>query len=322
MPTRIALSCSVLLLMVVSFAQLAAGSGLKPVASISLPCESTSQMISPTGDQVALRCKDHTVRLVNVSSGTTQHTFSAEPWISGYNYSHDGRWFAVGLWDGTVEAVPTSGTAEGKRWKGDTRRIDGLEFLPDSSGIVVAASDRPGQIWDLRGTPKQMATLHSDFAGLIACSFSPDGKLLITADGDTAIRFYDTSTWKMLHEYRGLTLETFAVAFTTDGKRALVGGPYDHITVLDPATGAELQKLAKNADVVFQILPFGNDGLAAVAYFDGDGKRPPHQSIWNVNTAKSVPLTAERPFTGGSIVGGKLWVSSESGKVLDIWVYE
>jgi len=322
MPARIILSCSIGLLLVFSQAQPAKSLGMKSAATVSLPCESTFQMISPKGDQVALRCKDHTVRLVNVASGTTERTFGADLRITGYNYSSDGRWFAAGMLDGSVEVVPASGTAEGKHWKSDTRRIEALEFLPDSSGIVIAASDRPGKIWDLRGAPKQLATLHSDFAGLIACSFSPDGRLLVTADGDTAIRFYDTSTWKMLHEYRGLTLESFALAFTTDGKRVLVGGPDDHITVHDAATGAELQKLPKDSDVIGRISPFGSDGQAAILYFDVDGKRPEHQSIWNVNTAKSVPLTAERPLSGGGVVGGKLWVSSTNGSVLDIWVYE
>ena len=60
----------------------------------------------------------------------------------------------------------------------------------------------------------------------------------------------------------------------------------------------------------------------SILYFDADGKKPEHESIWNVNTAKSVPLTADRPPTGGGIVGGKLWLSSTNGKVLDIWVYE
>ena len=321
MPKKIVLPSSILLLLVVSFAQ-SANAGIKPAATVPLPCESPSQMISPIGDQVALQCKDRTLRLVNVASGATQHTFAPEPRIAGYNYSRDGRWFAVGFSDGTVEVVPTSGTAEGKRWKSDTRSIRALEFLPDSSGIIVAALDRPGQIWDLLSTPKQVAALHSDFAGLTACSFSPDGKLLVTADGDTAIRFYDTSTWTMLHEYRGATLETFAVAFTIDGKRVLIGGPDDHIIVLDPATGAELQKLSKESDVIGQISPFGSDGQAAVLYFDVDGRRPEHLSIWNVNTAKSVPLTVEHPPTGGAIVNGKLWLSSSNGKVLDIWVYE
>jgi hypothetical protein len=62
--------------------------------------------------------------------------------------------------------------------------------------------------------------------------------------------------------------------------------------------------------------------LARIIYFDGDGKRPEHDSILNVTTAKSVPLTPERPLTGSGIVGGKLWLSSANGRVLEIWVYE
>ena len=322
MPFRSFLSAVILLLVVVSCTQPAASASMKPVASVPMPCESHFQIISPTGEQVAAVCSDHTLRLVNVASGTTLHTFDAAPRVSQFNYSRDGRWFAVGLRDGTVEVVPTSGTAEAKRWKGDTRRIGTLEFLPDSTGIVVGASDHPGEIWDLRGTLKHVATLHSDFAGLLACSFSPDGRLLATADGDTVIRFYDTATWQMVHEYRGLSLESFAVAFTSDGKRIEVGGPDDHITELDSASAALVRNLSKDPEVIEQILPFGTDGRAAILYVDGDGMKPPHQSIWNVSTAKSEPLAAERPLTGGGVVGGKLWVSSPKEKVLDIWVFE
>jgi len=322
MPTKIMLPFSIFLLAIASFAQLAASGGLKPVASVPAPCESRGERISPAGNQVALWCTDRSVRLVNISSGTMQRTFGPQPRVYGGYYSPDGRWFAAGFEDGTVEVAPTSGTGETRRWKSDTRGIGTLEFLPDSSGIVVAGVDRPGQIWDLRGTPKQLATLHSDFAGLLACSFSPDGKLLVTADGDTVIRFYDTASWNMLYEYRGLTLESFAVAFTTDGNRVIVGGPDERITVLDPATGTELQKLAKDADVIELIRPFGSNGQAMINYFDGEARKPDHRSVWNINTAKSVPLTADHPTTGSGIVGGKLWVSSTNGKVLDIWAYE
>src|SRR5260370_25250261 len=127
---------------------------------------------------------------------------------------------------------------------------------------------------------------------------------------------YEPGTWEMLHEYRGLQLETFAVAFTTDGKRAVIGGPDDRITVLDPATGAEIQKFPKDADVIQQLFPFGNDGQAVILYTHGDGKKPPHQDLLNVNTAKSVPLTAVRPLTGGGDFSGNTRDSSHTTIVL------
>ncbi len=187
MPVKAILSCSIFLLLVVSLAQPAKSLGMKPVTTVPLPCESHWQRISPTGNQVAVVCSDQTVRLMNLSSGNTEHTFGPEPRVSGVKYSHDGRWFGVGFGDGTVEVVPTSGTAEGKRWKSDTRGIGALEFTPDSSGIVVAASDRPGQIWDLRGTPETIGNFALRFCRLDRVQFQPGRK----AVGDLGWRHGD-----------------------------------------------------------------------------------------------------------------------------------
>src|SRR5260370_162986 len=83
----------------------------KPITAVPLPCMSQGQLISPSGDQVAVECRDKTLHLVDIPSGKTQHSFPAEERVSSYNYSRDGRWFAVGLPSGEVEVVPTSGGA-------------------------------------------------------------------------------------------------------------------------------------------------------------------------------------------------------------------
>jgi WD40 repeat protein len=295
---------------------------LKPVATVHLPCESQAQVVSPSGDQVAVRCKDHTLRLINVATGREQHVFNADDSVSAYNYSRDGLWFAVGLKDGSAEIVPASGSGALKKWKADNRRIDTVQFLADSASILVAGADRPGQVWDVSGEPKLRASLHSDFAGLTACAVSPDGKLLATADGDTVLRVYDTSTWKMALEYRGFKLETFAVPFSNDGKYLLAGGADDHIAVLDLSSGTEVHRLAGEHGAVGDILPLGDNRRVAVLYFDSDGLKPPHQVVWNLETLKAEPLTAEHPFTGGGLVRGKLWVASATGGSLQVWEYQ
>ena len=243
----------------------------------------------------------------------------SRPWHGDVGRRH---WFAVGLSDGWAEIVPTSATGEPKRWKADSRRIDAIQFLADGDSIVVAGADKPGGIWDVTGTPKLRASLHSDFAGLTACAVSPDGKLLATADGDTVLRIYDTSTWKMVHEYRGFKLETFAVPFTSDGKYLLAGGADDHISVLDLSLGREVHRLRGETGVVGDIVPMGDNRRAAALYFDGNGLKPPHQVVWNLDTFKAEPLTAEHPLTGGGLVRGKLWIASANGRSLQVWEYE
>jgi WD40 repeat protein len=318
------------LLLFLTPASSADNSQLKLVATVALPCESMYQEISPSGDQVALDCPDRSVKLVSTGSGALQHTFQPEPRIESHTFSSDGRSFAVGRWDGTVEIVSALVPAAGAKQFRTGPRVETLNFFPDGNGIIVGNIDGPGQVWDLSADPKHVADLQEDFGGLLACEFSRDGKLLVTADGDTAIRFYDTATWRIVREYRGLLLETFAVAFADDDKRVLIGGPDDHITELD-LSGAELRRLDKETDVIQQILPVSSR-QAIVVYSDAEGRRPPHTSFWDMETGKSSPLgmdsaptgagvVREGKVRGGGITAGTLWLTRASGNSLQVFEY-
>ena len=293
----------------------------KPVAKVQLPCESSSQMVSPNGDQVAVRCKDHSLRLVDMAGGREQHVFTGDNPVASSAYSRDGRWFAVGLNGGWVEIVPTSGSAAAKKWKADEHRIDTVQFLGGDL-ILVAGADQPGGIWEVRDVPKLLASLQSDFAGLTASAISDDGKLLATADGDTVLRVYDTSSWKKTQEYRGLKLETFAVPFTRDGKYLLAGGADNYISVLEAASGKEVHRLGGETGYVVDILPLGDSRNAVAVYLDTDGLKPPHAVVWNLETMKAEPLKPEHQPTGGGLVRGKLWVTSADGSWLQAWAYQ
>jgi len=292
----------------------------KPVTTVALPCESRYQEISPAGDQIYVHCPDHTLSLVNVGSGAVLHSFPADLRIIGGLYSRDGSRIAIARWDGTVEVFPTSGSAEPTVFK-STARSSACAFSPDSVHLVLAPINSPGQVWDIRSTPRQVATLQQDFGGVSDCTFSPDGKLLVVADGDTVIRFYDTATWKLLHEYRGLKLETFTVKFTPDGRHVLLGGADNHFTKLDLAA-SDAQSLTKDTGVPAEVDFFGSSGQAAITYYDGEGHAPPHASIWSLDSGKSTPLPDEAKMTGGGVVHGKLWLMTAKGKSLDIVEYQ
>jgi WD40 repeat protein len=292
----------------------------KPVTTVALPCESRFQDISPAGDQLYVPCPDHTVNLVSISSGAVLHTIPADPRVVGNLYSHDGSHLATALRDGTITVFPASGAARPVTFR-TSERSSACAFSPDSNTLVIAPINDPGQVWDLRGTPHQVATLQQDFGGVNDCTFSPDGMLLVVADGDTVIRFYDTATWHLLHEYRGLKLETFKVTFTPDGKRILLGGADDHLTTLDLEASAA-RSLEKDTGDARDIAFFGTSGQAAILYSDGEGRAPPHISIWSLDSAKSTPLPSSQAFTGGGVVHGKLWMMTAKGKTLDIVEYQ
>lgn len=294
-----------------------------PIAKVQLPCESRYQELSPTGTQLVAHCKDRSMRVVNVPEGTERSVFQAEQHANSFVYSQDGSWLAVGFEDGTVELVPSRGTASSIRWKASSRRIDMMYFFPDAKALVVGPVDNPGQVWEIASTPTLRGTLPFEFGGLIACAVSPDGKLLVAAGDDTVLRWYDTATWKKTRENSDFLLETFALAFTPDGKYVLAGGADARITVLDAATAKQLRQFPPEAgSSVFSIDFLGDRQSAAAIYFDDAGEKPPHGLLWDIASAKSTALKSDAPLTCGTVVGGKLWVCSADGKMLTMSQYE
>jgi hypothetical protein len=59
----------------------------------------------------------------------------------------------------------------------------------------------------------------------------------------------------------------------------------------------------------------GDKQQAVTVYYDNAGEKPPHALLWNLTTAKSVPI---KPATCGNIVDGKLWLCTTDGKMLSI----
>ncbi len=298
--------------------------GVKPITRVPLPCESEYQRLSPRATQVAVQCKDHSLHLLNIPQGTEQRVFAADQGVNDYAFvfSPDGRWLAVGFDDGEVEVVQAAGSSPGKRWQADSRRIDTLRFLPDGNSIIVGRLNGPAQVWEISGTPTVLATLQSDFGGLTACDVSPDGKLLVTADGDTVIRWYDTATWQRVREFRGFKLETFGLAFTRDGKQVLAGGADPQITVLDSATAKAVRLLPPDAGVIYEIDVL-NDGRRAVAvYGDAEGVKPPHEVMFSLQAGTATALRTDPPLSCGRVIRDKFWVCSAQGKSLNVYPYE
>ena len=295
----------------------------KPVATLQLPCESQYQDLSPTGNQLAVHCKGGGLRLLEVPSGTEQRAFPPEQHASSTVYSHDGNWMAFGFDDGSVEVIPTRGNGASKRWKPSSRRIDALNFFPDSKSIVVGPVDSPAQVWTIADAPTLRATLPFTFGGMTDSAVSPDGKIMVLAGDDTVLRWYDTSTWKPINDNRDFLLETFAVSFTPDGKQVLAGGADSRISVLDAATAKIVRQTPPEPGAYIVGLEVLSDQpRVATLYFDDAGEKSPHGLLWDLADSKSAPMGNGQVPTCGNQVGNKLWVCHTEGQKIIITAYD
>jgi WD40 repeat protein len=259
--------------------------------------------------------------VLSVPDGRKLRTIAVDEKPNAVAYSADGKWLAVGYQDGAVEITSTKNPSPAKRWQAGPRRIDTLTFLPDGKTLVVGPVDEAARIWSLSDTPKLLATLPFEFGGVSAAAASPDGKLFVIATGDTALHFYDTSTWKKKHENREFLLETFALEFTPDGKQVLVGGADARITVLDAATAKQVKQLpTDDGSYIVGLTMLDDKHSAATVYLDDAGHKPPHAVVWDLASGKSSALGVTP--TCGEKVAGKLWMCTTSGKTLEVSQYD
>ena len=294
----------------------------QPVAKLQLPCESNSQELSPTGAQLAVQCKDHSLQLVDLPAGTAHSVLPTGQGANTLAYSPDGHWLAAGFTDGDVEVIATGDPASHRRWKADSHRIDLLYFFPNSKDLFVGPVDSPGQVWELSQTPTRRATLPIDFGGISAVAVSPDGKLLVAVGDDTVLRWYDTASWQKMRDYRGFLLETFALNFTTDGKELIAGGADARLTIFDVASGKQLRQMPPESGASVAFIDVLGNGQTAAVYFDDAGEKPPHALLWDLATLTSAPIKADAPPTCGGVVAGKLQVCTVDGKTLTLSQYQ
>jgi WD40 repeat protein len=281
---------------------------------LNLPCQYRSQRIAPSGKYVAVRCTDRSVHLLQVPSGEKIASFAAKHRYDNFDFSADSNWFGAAGLDGNVEVISLKAPATRKTWIAGKGTFDVLTFVTNNL-IAVSSHSAPGALWDISGEPKRVATLDTDFDGLTAAAASPDGQWLVTAGSDTVLRFYRAPDWKMSGEYRGLTLEPFAVTFTLDGKFAVMGGADRQVTLLDPVTAKVAKAFPAENDPIDQVTSLDKDRLA-VLYFDADGHKSRHLEILDLPSGSSKTLVVDPTVTGGGIVEGHVWLAHGDGNSL------
>ena len=197
---------------------------------------------------------------------------------------------------------------------------------PDDSPVAINAEtlDNKGSWIKLINKPQKksscLLTLNKHTDSVNACSFSPDGKMIVSASSDKTLRIWDAETGEEIKVLRGHNDSVNACSFSPDGKR-IVSASWHSTTlrIWDAETGEKIKVLR------------GHAGLENVCSFSPDGKRflsAPYGDtlcICDVETGE-VSKVLERDFGGVTACSfspdGKRIVSASRDKTLRIWDVE
>ena len=123
--------------------------------------------------------------------------------------------------------------------------IDGQRAVFSPDGLQVAILNRAAniQVWNV--SLHQMRTNFSVGSGMVFnMVFSPNGKILATTSGpedfEHSIRFWDTSSGKLIGSCTGHKQSVWSVAFSPDGKTLATGSDDSTLKLWNVATRQEL----------------------------------------------------------------------------------
>ena len=210
-------------------------------------------------------------------------------------WSPDGRRLAaagfgpiVRIWDrdsGQVHSL--SGGTEQPRfilgWADDGRRLvlGGLEVPVESWDLTADRAGESESVWRPEGRDEAIRTIAGAARGgpirvrgaidrrgdwlpssrhpAVSAAFAPDGRSIVTAEIDRAVRVWDARTGRLRLEFRAEWRGASSVAFSPDGSQVASGGGGSPI-VWDATSGAVLATFG------------GTTGGSAVIAFSPDGR--------------------------------------------------
>ncbi|SPL94284.1 High-affnity carbon uptake protein Hat/HatR [[Actinomadura] parvosata subsp. kistnae] len=173
-------------------------------------------------------------------------------------YSPDGKRFATGGGNGTVQLWDAATRRVTATLDGHTKGVHAVAFSPDGKTLATGGDDGTVRLWSLpSGTGKGTLTGHTGGVGAVA--FSPDGKTLASASRDRTVRLWNAETGDGTAILGGHTDWVDSVAFSPDGTTIATGSHDRTVRLWQAATGEAAAVLSGHRYWVFSVA-FSPDG--------------------------------------------------------------
>jgi RNA polymerase sigma factor (sigma-70 family) len=244
-----------------------------------------SAAFTPDGKALVSAGDDKTIRFWDTATGKQTRQITHTSWVGKVALSPDGKLLAtidhtkkqsgigtiwrpdhrVRVWDvATGQELRQLAMPAKEVSPGIEAGFFSLAFAPDGRTLVAGAIiDGTLRVWDA-ATGRELRQL-TDFSGTVGpLAFSPDGKALAVAHGNTNLRVIDFASGKDLVETPGHRSWVGSAAVTAGGRTVVTAGGDVTLRSWDLATGRELRRrdLGAGSSVTW-LLPGGKSYLTA-----------------------------------------------------------
>lgn len=249
------------------------------------------------------------------------------PDIKQINLRCPARYFASSIFspDSRLVVIFTSSGNGAQVWDARTGKpvcgplgnlVYSADFSPDSRLLVTAGADCTARIWDVQaGTPMGSPIQFRKFVA--SASFSPDGKWVVTADGDDrTAHVWDVKTGEPIGNPMVSEGRVNSAIFSANGKRIVTTSSDGTARVWIAQTGKPVGQPMRHAGEVCSA-ELSPDGKWVVTSADDHTAR-----IWDAETGKPLgePRSHEDSIRSASFSpDGKRVLTASDDKTARIW---
>ncbi len=237
---------------------------------------------SPDGKKIVTASEDSTVKIWDAINGDLRYTFYRHHnKVESASFSHDGKKIVsasdstIILWDVVTGNVIDEFTL------GSCEQLQSVEYSKaDNLLLIRCGRESIIKILD-RNTGKTTGELSNPGNSFYFAKFSPDGKLLMTADLKNGVQFWDAFSNKKLDEMGNLFQGVEDAEISPDGTKIILNNIFDNkVTLHHLSTGKLIAEMKGHNDYVDQVQFSEDNKLIVTSSMDNTAK------IWDAVTGK------------------------------------
>jgi WD40 repeat protein len=274
---------------------------------------------SPDGKLLASSGRDNSIKLWDIASGRETHTLTGHAErVRALAFSPDSRRLASGSNDRTIKIWDAAKGRETRTLAvGMNDAVVAVAFTDDGRNVVSAGAGQRALVrFDAESGRQVGASSDAEsLETLEAATFSVDGRLIATSNGDKTVVVRDVNAPQGERIFQTRASGVYSTAFSPDGKWFASGSKDNTVRLWEAATGRELHNLAGNIGVINSVAFSADSRTIAAAGLSGGIK------LWEVLTGRELAKLAGHAESVNAIALNAAGVLASAGndRSIKLW---